>query len=128
LARELRTERECGVQYWPIFLLKGGEFVGCCGLRPYDLPRQIYEIGVHIRSRHWRQGYAFEAMQAALGYTFEHLKAKSLFAGHNPNNKASRQLLTKLGFRYTHDEHYPPTGLDHPSYLLSAAEWAAAHP
>jgi [ribosomal protein S5]-alanine N-acetyltransferase len=29
-----------------------------------------------------------------------------------------RQLLAKLGFHYTHDEFYPPTGLQHPSYLL----------
>ena len=29
--------------------------------------------------------------------------------------------LRKLGFRYTHDELYPPTGLRHPSYLLAPA-------
>ncbi len=27
-----------------------------------------------------------------------------------------------LGFRYTHDELYPPTGLLHPSYLLKRSE------
>ena len=27
-------------------------------------------------------------------------------------------MLHRLGFRYTHDELYPPTGLNHPSYLL----------
>jgi RimJ/RimL family protein N-acetyltransferase len=41
-----------------------------------------------------------------------------VFAGHNPANTASRGLLARLGFRYTHDELYAPTGLRHPSYLL----------
>jgi len=31
--------------------LEGGDHVGCCGILPYDLPRRIYELGVHIRSR-----------------------------------------------------------------------------
>ena len=34
-------------------------------------------------------------------------------------NIASVQLLKKLGFTYAHDEFYPPTGLYHPSYLMT---------
>jgi hypothetical protein len=34
------------------------------------------------------------------------------------DDTASRALLGKLGFRYTHDELYAPTGLLHPSYRL----------
>ena len=41
-----------------------------------------------------------------------------LSGSHNPGNQASRHLLETLGFRYTHDELYEPTGLMHPSYLL----------
>ncbi len=120
LNKELANGRDYNIQYWPIFLLENNEHIGCCGLRPYKLPEGIYEIGFHIRSQHWRQGYAYEAAQAVLHYAFDHLKAKALFAGHNPQNEASAQLLKKLGFRYTHDEFYPPTGLNHPSYLLTA--------
>lgn len=123
LAREIATQQEYGVQYWPIFLPESGEHVGCCGLRPYDLPGQVYEIGFHIRPAHWRQGYAAEAARAVIDYAFRQLGAKALFAGHNPNNQASRVLLLKLGFRYTHDEYYPPTGLQHPLYLLTAEEY-----
>ena len=46
LAREIATEKKYGVQYWPIFLLKNDEHIGGCGLRPYDLARRIYEIGL----------------------------------------------------------------------------------
>jgi [ribosomal protein S5]-alanine N-acetyltransferase len=33
-----------------------------------------------------------------------------IFAGHHPENEGSGRLLAKLGFVYTHDELYPPTG------------------
>jgi RimJ/RimL family protein N-acetyltransferase len=56
-------------------------------------------------------------------YAFERLEVTGLFAGHNPKNKASRHMLGKLGFRYTHDELYGPTGLEHPCYLLTAEEY-----
>ena len=115
---EIALAEQHGVQYWPIFRLRDDEHVGCCGLRPYDLPGRVYEIGFHIRPAHWRRGYAFEAAQAVISHAFQRLEALALFAGHNPNNRASRALLEKLGFDYTHHEHYPPTGLDHPSYLL----------
>jgi len=45
-----------------------------------------------------------------------------LFAGHHPENESSRQLLTRLGFTYTHDEWYEPTGQMHPSYMLRKSE------
>ena len=118
LEKEIATFTQFGVQYWPIFLLATHEHVGCCGLRPYDLPAEVYEFGVHIRSRHWGIGYAYESSRAVIDYAFGTLGVRSLFAGHNPKNDASRQLLVKLGFRHTHDEFYPPTGLLHPSYTL----------
>ena len=34
-----------------------------------------------------------------------------------------RGLLTRLGFVYTHDEFYEPTGLRHPSYMLARSQW-----
>lgn len=120
LSREIATMQSHGIQYWPIFLLATGEFVGCCGLRPYKSEEGIYEIGVHLRKALWGQGYAPEATQAVMRYAFHTLGVKALFAGHNPGNAASRRVLEKLGFRYAHDEYYPPTGLDHPSYLLTA--------
>jgi RimJ/RimL family protein N-acetyltransferase len=124
LSLEISTLRSHGVQYWPIFLLSSNEHLGCCGLRPYKLDRGIYEVGVHIRSGHWGHGYAPEATRAVMGYAFDKLGATGLFAGHNPTNEASRRLLGKLGFHYTHDEYYPPTGSHHPSYLLTADEFA----
>jgi RimJ/RimL family protein N-acetyltransferase len=117
LARELASQAEHGFAYWPIFLRESGEHVGCCGLRPYQ-PGQP-ELGVHVRPPFWRRGLAREAAQAVIRHAFDQLGARALFAGHNPKNEASRALLLALGFDYTHDERYPPTGLMHPSYRLT---------
>lgn len=126
LLQEISIGRKYGIQYWPIFLLHNDEHIGCCGLRPYDESKGIFEIGFHLCSRHWGRGYAVEAARGAMGYAFESLHASGLFAGHNPKNEASRHILKRLGFRYTHEEFYEPTGLTHPSYLFSAGAWAGS--
>jgi RimJ/RimL family protein N-acetyltransferase len=119
LDEEIARGRLHGVQYWPIFLRATGEHAGCAGLRPRDAPGRVLEVGFHIRSRFWGQGLATEAATAVIAFAFETVGATALFAGHHPGNSASRHVLEKLGFRHTHDERYPPTGLDHPSYLLT---------
>ena len=123
LTREITGQNDDGVQYWPIFLRSSQEHVGCCGLRPYQPPGNLYEIGFHIRTCHWGNGYATEATRRVIDYAFQDLSVDGLFAGHNPENTASRHLLQKLGFGYTHDEYYAPTGLQHPSYILTADEY-----
>lgn len=120
LAQEIADAKDYGVQYWPIFLRSTGEHVGCCGLRANDLSRNIYEIGFHIRADQWGHGFATEAVLKVMDYAFNVLSVSGLFAGHNPNNTVSQHLLQKLGFRHTHDEYYAPTGLQHPSYILTA--------
>ncbi len=124
LEKEMATERAHGVEYWPVFLLSTDEHVGCCGLRPKDEPRGVFEFGFQIVSRHWGCGYATEAAAAVMAHAFGSLRVKGLFAGHHPENEVSRRVLAKLGLRYTHDEFYQPTGLEHPSYFLSDEEYA----
>lgn len=116
LQSETRCQEEHGVQYWPIFRISDGDLIGCCGLHPHG--KGCYELGFHLRPGYWRQGYATEAARAAIDYAFEECGADSLFAGHNPNNTASGVVLKRLGFEYTGDEFYEPTGLMHPSYIL----------
>ncbi len=116
---EITNEKKYGMQYFPIFTLQNDEFIGCCGLRPYDLSNRIYEIGFHLIPTQWKKGYASEAANRMIKYAFEEMDAYELFAGHNPNNYASKQLLTKLGFKYIGDEFFEPTGLNHPSYKFT---------
>jgi [ribosomal protein S5]-alanine N-acetyltransferase len=117
LATEIATAREHGYQYWPIALHAGTD-VGCCGLKPREPAQRIYELGFYLLVDHWGHGYAVEAGQSVIAFAFDTLGATSLFAGHHPGNAGSRRTLEKLGFRYTHEELYPPTGLMHPGYEL----------
>lgn len=120
IAARLNTEIAGGaayqVQYWPVFELNTGRFVGCCGLRPRKAKE--YEIGFHLLPGSWGKGYATEAARAVIEYAFTVLGAEKLFAGHNPHNSKSQKILNKLGFTYIGDEFYEPTGLYHPSYEL----------
>lgn len=119
LNKEIETGKNCGIQYWPVFLLENRSHLGCAGLRPYAGSPGVLELGIHIRPEFWRRGLAEEAGRAVIDFGFSKLCASTLFAGHHPENESSRRLLIKLGFRFTHEELYAPTGRQHPSYLLT---------
>jgi RimJ/RimL family protein N-acetyltransferase len=114
LATELANDATHGYCYW--VLQSGASFVGCCGLKPRE--PGTHELGFYIGPAYWRGGYAVEASRAVIAHAFETLDANALFAGHHPENHGSRAVLARLGFTYAFDELYPPTGLQHPGYLL----------
>jgi len=123
LAREMETMRLHSVQYWPVFLLADGEFAGCAGLRPREGGSGVLEMGVHLRPPYWGRGLAQEAARAVVGYGFGLDGVKGIFAGHHPENAASKNMIEKIGFRYTHEEFYEPTGKEHACYLLMKSDW-----
>jgi ribosomal-protein-alanine N-acetyltransferase len=123
LKAEISSMNAYKVQYWPIFLLETDQHAGCAGLRLHQLDQKVYELGFHLRPEYWGRGLGQEAGRAVIAYAFEKLGAEALFAGHHPANSASRRVLTKLGFQFTHEEFYPPTGLQHPSYLLRRSDY-----
>ena len=125
LKKEIDTYNDANIEYWPIYLIETNQNVGCCGLRPYDSENNIFEIGIHLKEEYWGKGFAKEACSKVIEYSFRTLRAKALFAGHNPKNIASAHLLKKLGFTYIHDEFYPPTGLHHPSYLMTKQDYTS---
>jgi [ribosomal protein S5]-alanine N-acetyltransferase len=118
LSREISCMDANSVQYWPVFSLADAEFAGCCGLRPYEPAERIYELGFHLRPSHWGKGFAMESARAVISRAQNSLEASALFAAHHPKNLASRKVIEKLGFRYTREELYPPTGEMHRCYLL----------
>lgn len=120
LEEQLLMRREHGVQYWRLFRREDEAFVGCCGLRPRRAAAagKGFEIGFHLLPTFWGQRLAPEAAASVVAHAFGPLRAPALYAGHNPQNAASRKVLLRLGFAYTHDELYAPTGLMHPTYIL----------
>lgn len=128
LNEEIVRFEKFNVQYWPLFLKENpNTIVGCCGLRPYNSEKNILEFGIHLCEEYWGKGYAQEASKAIISYAFDVIGVESLFAGHNPGNLASSSMLDKLGFTYTHDEYYQPTGLEHPSYTFTKENYKASN-
>jgi RimJ/RimL family protein N-acetyltransferase len=122
LAQEMARQATHGFQYWPIFRLADDAHVGCCGLRPVPDDVACLELGFHLRPEYWGQGLATEAARATIQRAFATGRVTTIVAGHHPQNQDSRRVLQRLGFRYTHDALYPPTGLQHVNYALSAVE------
>jgi [ribosomal protein S5]-alanine N-acetyltransferase len=118
LTRERAMLIEHQVQYWPVFLLQRDSFVGCAGLRPYKSDGRIFEMGVHLKQSYQGQGLAQEAARAVIKFAFQTPQIRGLFAGHHPKNASSKRLIERLGFSFTHEELYAPTGANHLSYLL----------
>jgi len=118
LVREIKSGKADNIQYWPLFLLETGEFIGACGLRLYKPEKKIYEFGFYLKKPFRGRGYAAEAGRVVITRAFKELGAELIGAGHHPENAASKKTLLKLGFVYLKDELYPPTGLRHPFYEL----------
>jgi len=119
LQAELHRAAAHNFQYWPIHVLVDHEFVGCCGLRPYQREQGIPELGFHLLPKFWGRGLAPEAATAVIEFAFRSFDAKALSAGHHPDNENSKKVLTRLGFRFTHAEFFPALGIDIPYYQLS---------
>lgn len=117
LTTELNNEKNYNIQYYPIFNLEDNEFIGCCGFRPFTAEGgDDLEMGFHLREKFWGKGYAFEASSIVLNHIHSLFPDKEIYAGHSPDNIASKKLLEKLGFVYFKDSFYPPTQRFHPSY------------
>jgi RimJ/RimL family protein N-acetyltransferase len=73
--------------------------VGVVGLHPQDLPGP--EVGYWIGRPYWRQGYATEAVSAALDWASGGWGKRLAVSGHFSDNPASGRVLEKVGFLYT---------------------------
>lgn len=56
------------------------------------------EIGYVLGRRHWRQGFAREALAAVCGHLFLEAQVRRIEAEVDPGNTASCALLASLGF------------------------------
>jgi RimJ/RimL family protein N-acetyltransferase len=82
-----------------IELLATGELIGNVGLHHFFEQNRRCEIGYALASRHWGQGYATEALRAAIQYGFDVRDLNRIEADIDPRNIGSARVLGKLGFR-----------------------------
>jgi RimJ/RimL family protein N-acetyltransferase len=126
LEMELERERRIGVQYWPMFLRDTGEFVGCAGLREWQMDPATMEAGVNLMRSAWGLRLGEEGLCAVLAYGFETLGLPKMVAGHGVGHENSKKLLEGVGFGYTHDILWGPKEIEVRMYAISEERWRAA--
>ncbi len=100
LAASRSVESGSGV---PVFLVRreDNRILGAITLDNIQRgPSQTGTLGYWIGQQYARQGYMKESVDAMVHYAFEQLDLSRIQAGCLPENKASRGVLEKSGFKY----------------------------
>lgn len=93
-----------GIGRWAVIEKATNTFIGWSGLKFYTTPINkhcdFYELGYRFHPKAWGKGFATEAAKAWLDYGFDTLAAQEVFAMTHPDHRASKNVLTKVGFHY----------------------------
>ncbi|MBE5785041.1 MAG: GNAT family N-acetyltransferase [Clostridiales bacterium] len=111
-----------GFSHFAVMLKGTDDLIGLVGpLKEVLDGRTCIGLGWLLRRDRWKQGYAFEAAEAALRYSFEVLGAKTVIADIRPENTASIRLAEKLGMKaqYTVIKHYRGKEMPHTVYAVN---------
>ncbi|WP_018780443.1 GNAT family N-acetyltransferase [Bacillus sp. 95MFCvi2.1] len=84
---------------WGIVLKETGILIGTIGLNNLQLWSKRSEIGYDLHPSYWRKGYATEAVQKIITYSFQELGIFRIGAITYPENVASCKMLSKIGFQ-----------------------------
>ena len=123
LSTECERESHLGMQYWPIFQSKTGEFAGCAGLRPWSMDSSVVEVGVNLVRSVWGLRLGEEALRAVLTYGFNSLDLPRIVAGHGRAHNNSKKMLERVGFKYTHDILWGPQLIEVCMWAIDAEDW-----
>lgn len=97
-----------------IVLKDAGKVIGTINLfEVNDRAVETYEIGYVVSPAYQRKGYAFEAVSALCACLLNELRADMIIAGAIEENRASNQMLRKLGFQF---EGRKTKAFYHPEY------------
>ncbi|KEK23484.1 GNAT family N-acetyltransferase [Bacillus gaemokensis] len=83
---------------WGMVLKETNTLIGTIGLNNLQLWSKRSEIGYDLHPTYWRKGYASEAAQEIITYSFQELGLFRIGAITYPENVASCKMLSKIGF------------------------------
>lgn len=90
-----------GFSKWAVVLRGSEEFIGRCGLSLEQIDGvDVWELGWTFARAHWGKGYATEAAQAAMEYSFRVLGHNRLVSLIRLGNVASVRVAEKIGMNY----------------------------
>ena len=92
-------EQYPGYGYWAAFHKNDKAFVGMYLVKVMDKTSDT-EIGYLLRQQYWGQGLASEGARELNQYSIENMESTVLAAITDPENKGSRHVLEKAGFKF----------------------------
>ncbi len=101
--------RHEGLGFWVVERRSDSAMLGFCGLKRGDVYNPIageIEAGWIIDRPYWRNGFAYEAMVAALGWCWATMDAPRIVAITSAINLKSQQLMERLGMTRLADGDY----------------------
>lgn len=101
IAESNRLFKEHRYGLWSVCPSEEDPLMGCAGFWTFHEPPRV-ELILSLSPEHWGQGYAEEAGRALIDYGFGTLGWKTVYASTDVPNVASRRLLDRLGFAFTH--------------------------
>lgn len=100
--KRLADQARDGFSYWAVELRETGELLGTCGVRRgvnyAGTPvAGLLELGWRFGAAHWGRGYAREAAEATIAWSWANLDAPLLAAWTTIENRSSWGLMERLG-------------------------------
>lgn len=93
------SEYETFKHFFAVIEKESGKLIGVCGVGGIDYDRSENEVLYHIGKEYWGKGYATEAAQAMLEYSFEQLGLSKVIGVVHPDNNASNRVMEKIGLK-----------------------------
>ncbi|MGM0369334.1 MAG: GNAT family N-acetyltransferase [Bacillota bacterium] len=84
---------------WGLEEKKSEKLIGSCGFYNWQEDFCRATIGYELGSQYWEQGFMTEGLTEIIRFGFEKMRLNRIQALVEPPNRASRELLTSLGFK-----------------------------
>jgi RimJ/RimL family protein N-acetyltransferase len=94
---------QTGIGFWALSEKNADEPIGWCCLRRRNGQIDTASLGYRLAKRAWGYGYATEASEELVRVAFEKLELQALIATTYEENRGSRRVLEKLGFRVSRE-------------------------
>ncbi|MCK8438617.1 GNAT family N-acetyltransferase [Streptomyces sp. D2-8] len=117
---------EEGFGMFAVELLGSGELVGAVGLSVADAPAEIagqVAISWRLGRVFWGQGYASEAAHATLEFALQDRGLDRVVAGCRTDDRASANVLDKLGMQTEGTAQHPVHGYDLAVYGIDLTQY-----
>jgi [ribosomal protein S5]-alanine N-acetyltransferase len=99
---------------WATIERSSGEFLGRCGLLPWDIEgKDEVELAFMIKKERWREGFATEASHGIIKHASQVLGLRRLVCLVVPGNAASAGVAEKVGMSFEREftDEYGPSQL-----------------